>query len=65
MNSMIIHHNSIDKNNDIEFESLKEEHLEMLLKWRTQPDVTKYMATDIKYDMEQQKQWFQTLSNDE
>ena len=65
MNSMIIHPNSIDKNNDIEFKSLKEEHLEMLLKWRTQPDVTKYMATDIEYDMEKQKQWFQMISNDE
>ena len=50
---------------DIEFKRLKEEHLEMVLKWRTQPDVTKYMATDIKYDLEKQKQWFQTISNDE
>ena len=49
---------------DIEFKRLKEEHLEMVLKWRTQPDVTKYMATDIEYDMKKQKQWFQIISND-
>ena len=58
---MIIHYCPRTNNNKIEFKRLKEEHLEMVLNWRTQPDVTKYMATDIEYDMEKQKQWFQIM----
>jgi hypothetical protein len=61
---MIIHYHSRTNNNKIEFKRLKEEHLEMVLKWRTQPDVTKYMATDIEYNLEKQKQWFQIISKD-
>ena len=63
--SMIVHDHSRHENNGIRFEKLQEEHLEMALKWRTQPDVTRYMATDIEYDTEKQKQLFQIISDDE
>lgn len=43
---------------------LSEEHLEMVLKWRTSDYVTKYMYTDISYDMQKQRDWFQKVKND-
>lgn len=46
----------------IKFIKLREEHLEQVLKWRTREDVTRYMNTDIEYDMEQQRQWFERVS---
>jgi UDP-4-amino-4,6-dideoxy-N-acetyl-beta-L-altrosamine N-acetyltransferase len=63
--SMIVDDHSRHEKNGIRFEKLQEKHLEMVLKWRVQPDVTRYMATDIEYDTGKQKQWFQTISNDE
>lgn len=46
------------------FNSVSEEHLELILKWRTSEFVTRYMYTDIEYDMEKQKQWYQVIEND-
>lgn len=43
------------------FIQLREEHLEQVLKWRTQPDVTKYMFTDLQYDLDNQYKWFQKI----
>ncbi len=51
--------------NGIEFKRLKEEHLKMVLDWRIQPDVAQYMATEIEYDMDKQKQWFENITNDD
>jgi UDP-4-amino-4,6-dideoxy-N-acetyl-beta-L-altrosamine N-acetyltransferase len=48
----------------MEFIKLKEEYLEMVLKWRVQPDVAKFMATEVEYDMDQQKRWFDKISQD-
>ena len=48
----------------INFISLKEEHLEIVLKWRTQPEVTKYMSTDIENNIVKQKEWFKKISID-
>ena len=48
----------------INFISLKEEHLEIVLKWRTQAEVTKYMSTDIENNIVKQKEWFKKISND-
>lgn len=49
----------------IEFVKLREEHLDQVLRWRTQADVTRYMNTDIAFDMEQQKKWFASISKSE
>lgn len=46
-----------------EFIKLREEHLEMVLNWRTREDVTKYMVTDIEYNLDNQKKWFNKITN--
>ena len=47
----------------IHFIKLREEHLEQVLEWRTQEDVTKFMNTDIEKDMDKQRAWFRRISN--
>lgn len=47
----------------IRFIKLKEEHLEQVLEWRTQEDVTKFMNTNIEKDMGKQRLWFSKISN--
>lgn len=49
----------------VEFIRLREEHLEQVLKWRTKENITKYMNTDIKYDLEQQYKWFWQVDESE
>jgi len=49
----------------IRFIKLKEEHLEQVLEWRTQEDVTRFMNTDIEKDMDKQREWFRRISNSE
>ena len=46
----------------MEFIKLREDHLEQVLKWRTNENVTKYMYTDVQYDMESQIKWFEKVS---
>jgi UDP-4-amino-4,6-dideoxy-N-acetyl-beta-L-altrosamine N-acetyltransferase len=46
----------------IKFIKLSEEHLEQVLKWRTQENVTKYMLTDIEYNLDNQRRWFDKIS---
>ena len=45
------------------FIKLREEHLEMVLNWRTKESVTRYMNTDIEYNLYCQKKWFDNISN--
>jgi UDP-4-amino-4,6-dideoxy-N-acetyl-beta-L-altrosamine N-acetyltransferase len=45
-----------------EFEKLKEEHLELILNWRTEEFITKYMFTDVDYNMDKHKKWFEKIS---
>lgn len=47
----------------ISVRSIKEEDLEMIMNWRMQPDVTRYMTTDPVLTLEGQKKWFQKISN--
>lgn len=44
---------------------IKEEHLEQILTWRTSDFVTKFMYTDIEYNMDNQKRWWTSVSEDE
>ena len=34
-----------------------QEHAELLLAWRTRPDITQYLLTDIEPDIEAQRRW--------
>lgn len=49
----------------LKFLKIQEEHLEQILDWRTQPDVTRYMFTDIEHSLENQKKWYQNLRADD
>lgn len=44
------------------FIRLKKEHLEQVLKWRTSEQVTRYMYTDIEYNLLSQFKWFERVS---
>ena len=46
------------------FIKIKPEHLELILKWRTSAAVTRFMYTDIEYDMEKQKNWYELIQKD-
>jgi len=48
----------------LQFRKIFKEDLEMILKWRTHPEITRYMYTDIPYDMQNQRNWFGRISND-
>ncbi|MGI2296571.1 UDP-4-amino-4,6-dideoxy-N-acetyl-beta-L-altrosamine N-acetyltransferase [Paenibacillus sp. GXUN7292] len=49
----------------IRFTRLNKSHLEKILTWRTQPDVTRYMFTDIEYNLENQHKWFERVKESE
>jgi len=46
------------------FRKIKENDLEMILNWRTMPEVSAYMYTDFEPDMERQREWFKQINND-
>lgn len=46
------------------FIRVREEHLELILQWRTSEHVTKFMYTDIDYDLEKQKRWYKSIADD-
>lgn len=48
----------------ITFKKLSEADLQQVLDWRTSEHVTKYMYTDIERNMDNQKKWFEVISND-
>lgn len=44
---------------------IREDHLEMLMNWRMDPDITRYMNTDPKLTLEGQKKWYQGIQEEE
>lgn len=38
--------------------------LELILKWRTDPDITKYMETDFEGTLATQKEWYRQIQKD-
>jgi RimJ/RimL family protein N-acetyltransferase len=42
----------------ISFRKISEGDLPLILRWRTDPEVSRYMTTDIEYDLEKQLLWF-------
>jgi UDP-4-amino-4,6-dideoxy-N-acetyl-beta-L-altrosamine N-acetyltransferase len=49
----------------LKFANLTEADLELVLRWRVSPDVTRFMTTDIEYNLENQKLWFTKIRGDE
>jgi len=47
------------------FKNIKPDDLEMILKWRTMPEVSKYMYTDFEPSMAKQKKWYVQISEDQ
>jgi UDP-4-amino-4,6-dideoxy-N-acetyl-beta-L-altrosamine N-acetyltransferase len=45
----------------INFRRVTEDDLEMILRWRTKPEVTCFMDTDIDFDLEKQLRWFEDV----
>lgn len=43
---------------------IQEQHLKQILDWRTSEEITKYMYTDIEYNLENQKRWWEKIRND-
>lgn len=44
---------------------IQEEHLQQILDWRTSEMVTRFMYTDIEYNLDKQQQWLETIRQDE
>ncbi len=48
----------------IKLRRIQENDLEMIMKWRMSPEVTKYMYTDPHLDIKQQRLWYQKVKDD-
>ena len=48
----------------LRFARLREEHLELVLTWRTRPDIASMMISDVAPDMELQRRWLERISSD-
>jgi len=46
------------------FRKITESDLETIMNWRMRPDITKYMYTDPKLTINDQKKWFSKISAD-
>ncbi|MCZ8531802.1 UDP-4-amino-4,6-dideoxy-N-acetyl-beta-L-altrosamine N-acetyltransferase [Psychrobacillus psychrodurans] len=44
--------------------SIKEEHLQRILEWRTSEQITRFMYTDIEYNLENQTKWLEAIRQD-
>lgn len=47
------------------FLKLKESHLKMVLGWRVNPEVSHHLFTEVEYNLEKQKQWYDQISKDQ
>lgn len=43
---------------------IEEKHLQQILDWRTREDITRFMYTDIEYNLKNQKKWLEKIKND-
>jgi len=49
----------------ISFRKLSVDDLSLVLEWRTSEHVTKFMYSDIEKNIDNQKKWFEKISNDD
>ena len=45
----------------LKFRKIKEDDLEMIMKWRMSPEVTKYMYSDPILDLNKQREWYENI----
>lgn len=45
--------------------NIEEKHLQKILEWRTTEEITRFMYTDIEYNLDNQKKWFKKIQEDE
>jgi RimJ/RimL family protein N-acetyltransferase len=45
----------------IKFRKITKDDLLMILRWRTDPDVSRYMSTDIDFDIVKQTDWYEKV----
>lgn len=45
--------------------NIQERHLQQILDWRTSEEVTRFMYTNIEYNLDNQKKWFASIQADE
>jgi len=45
----------------ISFRKISRDDLPLILSWRTDPEITRYMTTDIEYDLQRQIKWFEEV----
>lgn len=45
----------------IGFRRIVENDLELILHWRTNPEVTRYMKTDVDFDLDKQQRWYKNV----
>ncbi len=48
----------------IHLREIREQDLGLIMGWRTDPDITRYMNTDPKLTLEGQQKWFQAIGQD-
>lgn len=48
----------------LRFARLREDDLGLILTWRTRPDITSMMISDIELDMDKQRHWLTRISSD-
>ena len=49
---------------ELRFRNILEKDLEMIMRWRTLPEVSSYMYTDFTPDLNQQRKWFKNITAD-
>tara|TARA_B000000475_G_C15995931_1_gene446920 strand:+ start:629 stop:1171 length:543 start_codon:yes stop_codon:yes gene_type:complete len=42
----------------ISFKKIKKDNLNLIMSWRIKPNITKFMMTDLVFDMQKQNEWF-------
>lgn len=49
---------------ELKFRKITEDDLEMIMNWRTKPEVSSYMYTDFEPSMDRQREWFETINRE-
>ena len=52
------------KQKTISLREIEDGDLQEIMEWRTDPEITKYMFTDPKLDIESQRKWLSRISSD-
>ena len=45
----------------IRFRKISKDDLLMILRWRTDPEITRFMSTDIEFDIAKQNDWYEKI----